>query len=265
MSDSYDEIFEGAEVEEVAEPQANEEIENEEVESDSDTGEEEAEVAEPQESDDEDTKPQKKQRTEDDAKFAAARREAEKQAREAQRQAYEFKERQDNFAKQYGYNTFEEMEQAQYTQQYVNQGYDEDVAKKLASVDNLQRDLEKRVAQARIVEEKARFKDQPYFKDFEEEIDSILEANPNLSVGIVFENVKGRNIDKILQMNSKAVKQAALNNINSKSHIKPDGKGVEDTTVVLDEAEWKFYKGLNPKASKDEYIKFLKNEKKKGR
>lgn len=260
--DDEDEVI-SEEIEDVADP-----LEDDESDEESDESEEIEDVADPldgEESDDlnTSTKETKKQKTDDDSKYAAARREAEEEKKLVQRQAIELKQRQDNFAKQYGYDSFEELEQAQQAQKYVDQGHTEEVAKQLASVDNLKKDLQQKVREAKIIESKAKLKDEPYFKEFEAEIDAVLNSNPHLDldVKVVFDNIKGQNIDKIIKLNTKAAKQSTLNNLNSKNHIKADGKGIDASTVILNEAEWKMYKQLNPKGKKDDYIKFLKSEK----
>lgn len=239
-------------------------------EDETDESGENLEVADPNEietSDDENissTKETKKEKTEDDSKYAAARRESERIANLAQQNAFALKQRQDEFARQYGFNTFEDMEEFQRAQTYINQGYDENVAKKLADVDKLEKDLKTRAQQVKVIEQKKALADDPYFKELEPEIDAVLQANPHLEldVKVLFHTIKGQNFDKLVSMKSKEVKQQALNSINSKNHIKPDAVGYENDTFVLDEAEWNFYKRLNPKGRKEDYIKFAKNEKK---
>lgn len=214
------------------------------------------EVAEPDKAKDSTKTEKTKQTDEDNAKYAAARRESEKVARE-------LKERQDNFAKTYGYSSFDEMEKAAHAQKYVDQGYDENMAQRMVTIDRYEKDLQQKLNSARIAEEKSTLKEKPYFKEFEKDIDAILEHNPNLSVELVFKVVKGENMDKILESKSKAIAQKTLNNINGKSHIKADGKGSDIDTTVVDEAEWKFYQKLNPKAKKEDYAKFIKSEKRR--
>lgn len=247
--------------EEVSENESNTDtdVENDEVEQIDDETEEsekESEVADPTEQE----KPVKKQSDDENAKFAAARREAEAKMAQMQRQ---FEERQNAFAKQYGYSSFEEMESVAQAQKYVEQGYDEEVAQKLAKIDNYEKDLQQKLNSARIAEEKSKLINKPFFKEYEAEVDAILQHNPNVPVEVVFNNVLGANIDKILENRSQAIKQKALNNISSKNHIKSDGKGVEIDSITLDDAEWKFYKALNPKGSKEDYIKFKKSEKRR--
>lgn len=230
---------------------------DEQIDDETEESETEPEVAEPVTNK---GKTAKKQNDDENAKFAAARRESETKMALMQKQ---FEERQNAFAKQYGYSSFEEMESAAQAQKYVEQGYDEDVAQKLAKIDNYEKDLQRKLNSARIAEEKAKLINNPFFKEYESEVDAILQHNPNVPVEIVLNNVLGANINKILEGKSQAIKQKTLNNISSKNHIKADGKGVDIDSATLDENEWKFYKALNPKGKKEDYIKFKKSEKRR--
>lgn len=230
------------------EPDVDEEVEG--IEEDN------QEVAEPNETT-ETTKVEKiKQTSDDNAKYAAARRESEKQMKD-------LKDRQENLAKAYGYSSFDELELATSAKDYIDKGYDEEFAIKMAKLDNLNKAAEEKLNSARISEEKATLKEKPYFKEYEKEVDEILTHNPNLPVELVFKLVKGENMDKILESKGKAIAQKTLNNINGKSHIKADGKGADIDTTTVDEAEWKFYQRLNPKAKKEDYAKFIKSEKRR--
>ena len=254
MDEDFDESVNNEEVADLQDSNEVEEVSDENT--GDDISEETSEVAKPDESPDDTESNSEKQSTEDNSKFAAARRESEKQMRD-------LKFRQDNFAKQYGYNSFEEMEQAQHAQKYVEQGYDEEMAKRLVTIDNYEKDLQNRLNSARIAEEKSKLKDQPYFKELEADIDEILQQNNALDVQLVFDVIKGRNMPKLMEKQTKAAAQKALNNMDSKSHIKPDGKGVDIDDITVDESEFKFYQRLNPKGKREDYIKFLKQEKRR--
>jgi hypothetical protein len=97
----------------------------------------------------------------------------------------------------------------------------------------------------------------------EADIDALLTQQPGLPVELVFNVLKGEKMDELVKNSKKAAQQKALNNLGSKSHIKPDGKGTDVDVVKLDESEWNFYRKLNPKAKKDDYVKFLKSEKRR--
>lgn len=263
----------GVNEEEVADTSKNEfdsQFDNAEPEEE---GENNPEVAEPEEgsddgvdvesedesdgeSEEESTDTNKGQSPEERSKYAAARREAEAQAKA-------LKERQDNFAKKFGYNTFDEMEQAEKQQAYVSQGYDENMANKLVQVDEMMAQMQEQKNRTRIAEEKVNLSSKPFFKELESDVDAILEQQPNLPVELVFNVVKGEKMEELMKNNKNTVRQKVLNSLESKSHVKPDGKGKDADLLHVDESEWNFYKRLNPKANKEDYIKFLKAEKRR--
>ena len=224
-----------------------------------DEGVEVSEVAEPDEdSEDVEETPEARlsQTPDENAKYAAARRQADLEKRQ-------LVERQNSFARRYGYNSFEEMEQAEKQQNYVSQGYDENMAKKMVQIDHMLAETESQNNRVRIAEEKIRLSSRPFFKDLEADIDALLTQQPGLPVELVFNVLKGEKMDELVKNSKKAAQQKALNNLGSKSHIKPDGKGTDVDVVKLDESEWNFYRKLNPKAKKDDYVKFLKSEKRR--
>jgi hypothetical protein len=95
--------------------------------------------------------PDKKQSKAEDSKYAAARKEAEAQARAIKAEAEAAKQRMDAFAKQYGYQSFEAMERAEAAKKYVEQGIPDVVAQKLA-------DTERELAEIRAEREAERQK-----------------------------------------------------------------------------------------------------------
>lgn len=194
------------------------------------------------------------QSQDENAKYAAARREAETQAKA-------LKDRQDNFAKQYGYNSFEELEYAQKVKTMTDQGIDPAVAELKVKQEQLEQQIAFQGHQTRIQKEKSALQNQRFFKDLESEVDATLEKDPSLPVKMVFDYIKGQKIDELLAKETKAAQQRQLNNLNGKSHIKPDGSGVDIDTTTVDEDEWNFYHRLNPKAKKEDYAKFIKSEK----
>ncbi|MBW3021346.1 hypothetical protein KY328_00340, partial [Candidatus Woesearchaeota archaeon] len=167
----------------------------------------EAETPDVADTDDEEstkTPDAQKQTDEDNAKFADMRR---KQELEKERQvAKELKARQDNIAISLGYASFDDMETAVKAQKYVDQGYDDEIAKKLVNLESYEQELQQKLNSARITEEKSKLKDAPYFKDFEKEVDEILEHNPNLSVELVFHEVTGANTDNIFEKSQSAAR-----------------------------------------------------------
>lgn len=195
------------------------------------------------------------QSKDDNARFAAARREAESQAKS-------LKERQDNFAKQYGYNTFEELEYAQQVQQYSQQNnVDPVIAEMKIKQDKLESMLAMQGHQTRISEEKKLLQNEMYFKDLEPEIDATLRANPTLNVKDVYSFIRGVKMPELIKKQTAAANQRMMNNINGKSHIKPDGKSTDNDFVDIDPDEFKMARTLNPKETLESYRAWKKSQK----
>ncbi|HOM97738.1 MAG TPA: hypothetical protein PLY41_05500 [Acetomicrobium sp.] len=155
----------------------------------------------------------------------------------AERETRALSDRQNRFAKMYGYNTFEELEQAAQLQQYTNQGYSPAEAELIARLDNLEQRLMENVNKARITEEKAALKEQRYFKELEPEIDKVLSVNPNLNVEAVYKYIRGEKLDELLAKETAAAKQKTLNQIGSKQHLGTEGDGEGDVDSVNVPAE----------------------------
>lgn len=155
----------------------------------------------------------------------------------AERETRALSDRQNRFAKMYGYNTFEELEHAAQLQQYTNQGYSQAEADRIARLDSLEQRLMENVNKARITEEKATLKEQRYFKELEPEIDKVLSVNPNLSVEAVYKYIRGEKLDELLAKETAATKQKTLNQIGSKQHLSTEGDGEGDVDSVNVPAE----------------------------
>jgi hypothetical protein len=195
------------------------------------------------------------QSNDDNAKYAAARREAETQAKA-------LKERQDNFAKQYGYSSFEEMEHAEQVRQYAQQNnVDPAMAEMKIKQDKLESMIAMQGHQARISEEKRSLQNEIFFKDLESEIDATLKADPSLSVKVVYEYIRGVKMPELMKKQTAAANQRTLNNINGKSHIKPDGKSTDNDFIDIDPQEFKMAQMLNPKETLDSYRAWKKSQK----
>lgn len=195
------------------------------------------------------------QSDEDNSKFAAARRQAENEKRLAE-------QRMNQFARDLGYNSFEELEQVQAQQKYLdaNPDYTPEMAERMVRMDKLENEMRQRENQARIQSEKASLRNQKYFSEVEAELDQLLVDIPEANVQALFDMLKGRNMDKLIAQETKAAKQRALNSLNNKDHIKPGGKGVEGTNSVhVDPEEFKIAKSLDPKLTMNEYMKWKKN------
>lgn len=210
---------------------------------DSDHSENNLEVAEPETE-------SKVQSKEDNSKYAAARRDAELQAQQ-------LKARQDAFAKQYGYDSFEELETAQKARKYVDEGFDEDTAKKLVEHEELKERLQRLENESRIKQEKELLKSRQFFTELESEVDDYLKQNPNLPVGLVFNTLLGMRFEELMEKKTNAVKQQTLNNQKSKSHMKPDSKGTAVKNTGVSDDEYRMYaKMVGKPVSKADYAKW---------
>lgn len=238
----------GGNVEEIAEPQ--ESLDTEPNEQDN------SEVVDP--------KPVQSQ--EDNARFAAARREAEAEKKRLM-------EENEQMAKDLGYENYAEFraevkrrKDEQEKQAYINEyGIDPDSVKPL---------VEKML------------QEHPAFKEIEAEkiktradaaINDLNKAFPDLNVKTVedvqnlpnFQEIynlcnsgytlvnayKVANFDTLVNKTSAAAKQQALNQINGKSHVKPNGQGADiNSGPMPDDETLRMYRRMNPGKSDEFYI-----------
>lgn len=179
----------------------------------------------------------------------------------AEREMRALEERQNNFARMYGYNSFEEMEYAAQLQQYTNQGYSDAEAERLARLEVIEQRAMLRENNARIAEEKAALKTKKYFSELEPDIDKVLAVNPSLNVESVYKYIRGEKMEELLAKETAATKQKTLNNINSKQHLNTEGDGAGDTDSVNIPAETlQMYldMGMNKKDAVAHYKKLYK-------
>lgn len=243
-----EEIFQDDEVE------GNEETESDEdelIDVDDETGDESEETQEVAEPVEPEGNVKQKQSDVDNSKFAAARREAETQL-------LQIKQEQDNFAKELGWNSFEEMKEAQKVQRYVDQGYDENTAKQLLEREELKQRMARLEAENRIKVEKSQIQSRPFFKELEPEIDAILAVNPDIPVKMLYNERLGERFEELMEQKTKETKQKTLNSVKSKSHLKPDNKGASNVkSNSVSEDEYKMYCKLSGKpVSKADYAKW---------
>lgn len=250
-SENEDEIFQDDDIEdnEESESESDEEDDIEDTESQMDDesfeeeGETEQALAEP-------VKKDKKQDSDENAKYATARRESEAKM-------LELKQRQDTFARWYGYENFEELEYAQKAQKFVDEGHDEETAKSLVERDELKARIDKLEHENRIKSEKMLLSKKQYFKELEPEIDVYLSQNPSLPVELIFNTLRGRRFEELMEQKTKAVKQKTMNDAKSKAHLKPDGKNADIKAPSVSDEEYKMYCKLNTKpVSKADYAKW---------
>lgn len=262
---------------EVADPEPSDN-----VDIDNDEGEKETEPADPV-----------KQNDDENSKYAAARREAERKAREAAQEASQLK-RDNMIAKKYskdydvyseadikekfgdrGINTLEELEAAIQEQQYREAGIDPELINQ--SINN--HPIVKKASEYVQTLEQQR-QEQQIKEDFErlhkeipgtENIKTVEDLHKDAKWNDMWKYLeKGVSMpdayylthkNEIVEQRIKASTQKQLNNINGKSHIKSDGNGVEIDGIVLDESEWNMAKMLSPNLTKQDYINFKKSQK----
>jgi hypothetical protein len=241
-----DKIFVDDEVEEIEVDETDSENSEDVDVDDSEEGEKEQEPAEPDKKES-----TKKQSDDENSKYAKARRESEMQMEL-------LKQRQEQVAKTMGYNSFEEMEQYQERERYLNQGYDDETAERMVRFDRLEKEMLAEKNNIRITNEKQALQNMKFFKEIEPELDEVLRNVPNAKVDVVFNMLRGQKMEELLAKERKSAKQHTLNNLQNKSHVKGDGKGVEHNAVHVDPDEFAIYKKLNPKATMTEYSKWLK-------
>jgi hypothetical protein len=166
----------------------------------------------------------------------------------------------DSFAKSRGFESFEEMEAYAQQQDLIDQGIDPATAQLQVQLNQIQQQMQQSSNMARIQQDKAKLQGQKYFKDLESDIDRMLAANPALDVGLTFEFLKGKKMEELIAKEAKAAQQRTLNNMNSKSHIKPDGKSTDNDFIDVDPEEFRIAKALNPKETIESYRAFKKSQ-----
>jgi hypothetical protein len=166
----------------------------------------------------------------------------------------------DRFAKSRGFESFEEMEVYAQQQELIDQGIDPATAQLQVQFNQLQQQIQQNSNMMRIQQDKAKLQGQKYFKDLEQDIDKMLAVNPSINVGLAFEFLKGKKMEELIAKESKAVQQRTLNNMNSKSHIKPDGKSTDNDFIDVDPDEFRIAKALNPKETIESYRAFKKSQ-----
>ncbi len=260
---------EGENVQEVAEPETETELEESATEDSEESSEEAQEVAEPAPERD----------FEKDKAFAELRRKAE----DAERRAAKA----DQWAKEnYGHmgiNTWDEYQTAlaedKKRQEYEEKGIDYDAVRKIAKEEA---ENHPEVRKAKDIEQKFAVNS---------EIRALKSAYPDVEIGEVedlrdvaatleklpnWEEIRKRvekgydlidayelaNRDTLMGKRTAAAAQAARNAANSKKHLKPSGTEAADNAVLIDPEEMAMFKRLMPKATEAEIIAFKKRQRK---
>ena len=255
---------EGENVEEIADPQDEHELETDEQE---EISEETQEVADPEPERD----------YEKDKAFAELRRKAEDAERRASKADQWAKE---NYG-QYGINTWDDYQthlaEEKKRDEYEQMGIDYDAVRKIAKEEaenhpdvRKAKEIEQRfVVNSEIRALKAAYPDVEIGEiERIEDLVPALEKLPNwaemqkrVSKGYdLIDAFELANRDTIVGKRTAAAAQAARNAANSKNHMKPTGNQNADNAIMIDAEEMSMFKRLMPKATEAEIIAFKKRQ-----
>jgi len=229
-----------------------------------------------------------KQSPEQNAAFADLRRKAEAAERraievEAQRQrdaqiarkfgqygVFSDADVAEKYGQSHGIHNVAQFEEALRREEYAAKGIDPDMVKKLVDEHpDLQAAREFKQAAIRAQEDSflvSSFdeltKEYPEIKGVADVPPDVWRKWKNGSTGLTLNEaylvVERKNIET---RRVEAAKQATLNNIQSKDHVRGNGKGVEGDTVRIPDDVMEMYKKFNPGKSMDEYKKHYKASK----
>lgn len=244
------------------------ELHDDSNDSDSDTGESTAKA------DDDTATHQTKQNDEENSKYAKARRESENKLKEVEARAktdreiakkygatygvYSEEDIKNTFATSHGINNLAEFEARLKAEEYKAKGIDTDA---INDIINNHPDVKKAQEQAKQAQAQENIRgaisqlNADYQLDLKtgDDLDKLHNADKmaefigkGLSASDAYFMA---NKKEILSGEMASAKQAAINSINSKNHIKATGDGVDISTVKIDAEEMKYYKAWFPKWS----------------
>lgn len=172
------------------------------------------------------------------------------------------------WGKSHGITTVAEFEAAlqkeAQDQEYKDKGVDPDVINKIIEGHPAVQAAKAQQGQAAINSEMKEFADEypdlniKTLKDMQDlpNFEAIKEkAYRGMTLLEAYESV---NRAEIRKKNSESAKQAALNSIQSKDHVRGNGSGVEGDTVRIPDDVMEMYRKFNPGKSMDEYKKHYK-------
>jgi len=176
----------------------------------------------------------------------------------------------EKYGKSHGIHNVQQFEEALRREEYQAKGIDPDMVKKLVDEHpDLQAAREFKQAAIRAQEDSflvSSFdeltKEYPEIKGVNDVPPDVWVKWKNGSTGLTLPEaylvVERKNIET---RKVEAAKQATLNNIQSKDHVRGNGKGVEGDTVRIPDDVMEMYKKFNPGKSMDEYKKHYKASK----
>ena len=165
------------------------------------------------------------------------------------------------YGQSHGITTVEQFEAALQDEQYRQQGIDPDLVKQIISQDpdimTLKQQLIGQQGKAQIESELRELSEEyPEIKKIEDlhKLPTFEKIRKLVGKGYhLLDAYEAANRAEIRKQQSETARQATLNNIAGKSHIRGNGKGSEiDTTAIPDEV-LEMYKEFNPGKSMDEY------------
>jgi hypothetical protein len=190
----------------------------------------EAEEDQPNDPPEQKKKPQDRDTNE---QFKAARVAAEKE-RDT------FKNRQDAFAKKYGYSSFEEMEAAQQQkeeeeqrQAYINAGINPDLLNQAIENHPAIRQAQEITAKSKIETEISSVKSKEFFNELEPEIRKVLEINPNLKGEDVYCFIYGKKAGELTKSARSLAEKRTIANISDRG-----GRGITDGNEASQDDEY---------------------------
>jgi len=173
----------------------------------------------------------------------------------------------EKYGKSHGIHNVQQFEEALRREEYQAKGIDPDMVKKLVDEHpDLQAAREFKQAAIRAQEDNFLVnsfdeltKEYPEIKGVADVPPDVWRKWKNGSTGLTLPEaylvVERKNIET---RKIEAAKQATLNNIQSKDHVRGNGKGVEGDTVRIPDDVMEMYKKFNPGKSMDEYKKHYK-------
>jgi len=176
----------------------------------------------------------------------------------------------EKYGKSHGIHNVQQFEEALRREEYQAKGIDPDMVKKLVDEHpDLQAAREFKQAAIRAQEDSFLVnsfdeltKEYPEIKGVADVPLDVWRKWKNGSTGLTLNEaylvVERKNIEA---RKVEAAKQATLNNIQSKDHVRGNGKGVEGDTVRIPDDVMEMYKKFNPGKSMDEYKKHYKASK----
>jgi len=173
----------------------------------------------------------------------------------------------EKYGKSHGLKTIAQFEEALQREEYQAKGIDPDMIKKLVDEHPAIKSAQEAQARARKAQHDTFLVSN--FNELTKEFSEIAKPEDipadvwrvwrNGESGISLKQAYAAvNYESIASKKAEAAKQATLNNIQGKDHVRNNGKGVEGGTVRIPDDVLEMYKKFNPGKSMDDYRKHYK-------